>query len=366
MKVLVISNYNAKHTVRPEAEIFIDLHQLGVEVEIMTYEGSYYAKKFKENGIRVIDFHPEKKFSRKESDFIRKHLKEGRHDILHLFNSKSTITGIRAAKSLPVKVVLYRGYEGNIKWYDPTCYLKYLHPRVDKIVCNAKSIENYINKQFKFQKNKNKAITINKGHDVDWYKTKPISRKELGISENALLLVNSANNRKMKGIPWLLEAMNQIPGNCNIHLLLLGRNMETKENLHILNKGKNVEKVHFLGFRKDALSVVAACDAFVLPSIMGESLTKAVVEAMSLSVAPIITDIPGNAELLVNGISGLVVPAKNSEAIKNAILMLYHDRELCESFGNQAKQHIKTQLNHEKTVKEMKKLYEELLQESKE
>jgi hypothetical protein len=71
MKILVISNYRPYHTARPEAEIFIGLAKLGLEIDIMTYGDAAYFEKFKEAGINVIDFHPEKKMDKGEIAFIR-------------------------------------------------------------------------------------------------------------------------------------------------------------------------------------------------------------------------------------------------------------------------------------------------------
>ena len=71
MKILVISNYRPYHTARPEAEIFIGLAKLGVEIDIMTYGDAAYFEKFKEAGINAIDFHPEKKMDKGEIAFIR-------------------------------------------------------------------------------------------------------------------------------------------------------------------------------------------------------------------------------------------------------------------------------------------------------
>ena len=360
IKVLVISNYKGYHESRPEASIFLGLAKLGFEIHIMTYGDCQLADEFREVGINVIDFHPEKKFDRKEITKIRDFVTEEKIDILHLFNSISTVNGIIAAKKLPVKVVLYRGYGGNIKWYDPTSYLKYLNPRVDKIVCNAKGIEEYIQGQLFFDKSK--TITINKGHNVEWYSSyKPIEiRKELGIPADSFLFVNVANNRKMKGIPYLLEAFNSIPEDLPVHLLLVGKNMDTKENLEILKANENKSKVHFLGFRRDAINITASCDAFVLSSIMGESITKAVVEAMALAVPPIITDIPGNRELAIHNESGLVVPAKNHEHLKDAMVQMYRDVDLRKRLGDGAKKRIENELSYKTTISKMKALYEDL------
>jgi len=211
-------------------------------------------------------------------------------------------------------------------------------------------------------KRENKAVTINKGHNIEWYQNCVAHdiRKELGLDKNAFLLVNVCNNRKMKGIPYLIKAMSMIDSDLDIHLLLIGNNMEDKENKAELGGNKNRDKIHILGFRNDTLSIVKACDCFVLPSIMGESITKSVIEAMSLGIAPIITDIPGNEELVVDGKSGLVVPSKNPTALYDAIMKLYSNHELRSEISINATQHIKENLDYTKTGEQMAMLYESL------
>lgn len=361
IKVLVISDYREYHTVRPEAEIFIGLAKMGFEIHIMTYKEAKYIHEFEAAGIKIIDFHPEKKLNRNEIRRIREVIIGEEIDIIHLFNSKAIINGIQAAKGLPVKVVLYRGYTGHIHWYDPAAYLKYLHPRVDKISCNSKGVEEQIQRQLFFDRRK--TITINKGHNTGWYEEyQPYDiRKELSIPENAFLLINVANNRKMKGIPYLLKAMSYLHEELPVHLLLVGRNMDSKRHLRIINQSEKKENVHILGFRKDVLNIVSACDVFVLPSIKGESITKSVIEAMSLGIAPIISDIPGNKELVINNESGIIFPSKNSKVLSQAIIKLYNNQTLCKELGKNAKMRIANHLNQKQTILNTKTLYEELI-----
>ena len=361
MKILVISNYRETISVRPEAELFIGLKKAGVDVEIMTYPDAGYVEKFKAAGIRVIGFHPERKLDKKEIKRIRKELIKGKYDILHLFNSKAIINGIQAAKGLPVKIVLYRGYTGNIHWYDPTAYLKYLHPRVDKIWCIAESIEKHIRWQLFF--NKNKPVTIHKGHDLNWYKNiEAIDRDKLKeIPSDGFWIINVANNRRMKGTGYLLEAMKYIPADLPIHLILVGRNLDHPKNMESVNNCPNKSNIHFLGYRTDVLNIVKASDAFVLSSLFGEATTKAVIEAMSLRTTPIITDIAGNKGLVVDGECGLVVPSKNPKAIAEAILKLFNDRSLCKKYGQQAEIHISDYFNIKITINKIKELYLSLL-----
>ena len=362
IRVLVISDYRSFHTVRPEAEIFIALAKKGLEITVMTFGDSAYVQLFREAGIDVIEFHPTKKLDKLEIQTIKDVLVKKKIDILHLFNSQAIINGIQAAKNLPVKIVLYRGYTGNIHWYDPSMYIKYLHPRVDAIQCNSVGVANLFKRQLFF--NKSKAYAINKGHRIEWYQdVKPADvRREFNIEENALVLINVANNRKMKGIPYLLKAMAMLDENLPIHLLLVGRDMDTTSNLSLINNSPAKSKVHFTGFRSDALSLVAGADVFVLSSLFGESITKAVIEAMSLGIPPIITDIPGNVELVENNKSGLIVKSKNPKELKDAIMKLYTNPELRKNLGIEAREHIKTKLNTENTAERVYAMYKELLE----
>jgi glycosyltransferase involved in cell wall biosynthesis len=360
IKILVISNYRSFHTVRPEAEIFIGLAKLGFDIHIMTYADADYWPYFEQVGIKMIPFHPEKKFDKKEISFIRDYLLKEKPAVLHLFNGPSTINGIQAAKGLPVKVALYRGYTGNIYWWDPTAYLKYLHPRVDITVCNSLGVEELIQRNCILVKKQ--TVTINKGHRIEWYASTEAAdlRKTFSLPEDSLVLVTVANNRRMKGVPYLLKAMQLLPADTPVYLLLIGKDMDTPGNKKILAKGPNGHKVFFTGFQKDPLALVKAADAFVLPSITGESITKSVIEAMALGTAPLITDIPGNRELVVDGENGLVVPAKDPKALSEAILKLYQQRKLCQVYGQKSVERIANVLHTDQTILQYQKLYTQL------
>ena len=82
---------------------------------------------------------------------------------------------------------------------------------------------------------------------------------------------------------------------------------------------------------------------------------------MSLEVAPIISDIAGNVELVEDGKSGLVFPSKNSKALSESILKLYNNRELCVQMGKNAKKHIENNLNYKQTIQKTKAMFEDLM-----
>ena len=167
-QILVVSNYRSVVSHRPEAEIFIALQKLGHSVTIMTYEDAVYIPRFREAGIDVIPHHPEKKKDPASVSLIEDTLFAKEIDCLFLFNNKSISNGIAASSSWTGHVILYRGCPGNIHWYDPTAYLKHLHPRVDYIICNSDAVKDHLDRALLWRKKKN--VVIRKGHDPAWYK----------------------------------------------------------------------------------------------------------------------------------------------------------------------------------------------------
>ena len=362
IKALIISDYRGKVSSRPEAELFIRLARKGMDITIMTFPEADYIEDFKDAGIKIINYHPEKKISLYAIRTIREELVKGNYNILHLFNRRSITNGILAARKLPVKVVLYRGYTGGIRWYEPSSYLKYLHPRVDKVMCLASSIEDLLHSQLFFKKSK--AVTINKGHLPEWYDhIKPANKKDLNIPENAFLITCVANSRKMKGVPYLMKATCIIPENLPIHIMLIGNNMDAKAIMSERDKSPYKNNIHIPGFRNDALNIVAGSDMFILPSIFGEATTKALIEALSLGKPTVTTSITGNRDLARHEISAYVVPPRNPEKLAEGIMKLYNDAQYRTQLGIKAKEFVQKNFHTDRTVEGVKKMYEDLVSE---
>ncbi len=359
MRVLIISDYRDTQAAKPEAEMMVRLKKRGVNLDIITFPNTAYQDTFKESGISVLDIHPTRKY---DSSFIKKLqelTRKNNYQIFYLFNSQAIINGILAALRLPVKVVLYRGYTGNIHWYDPMAYFKYLNPRVDKIVCIAQSIKDYLHRQLFFPKRK--AITINKGHDPSWYKNvETLDLSIFNIPKKAFVVACMGNARPFKGIKYLLQATHQLGNTPNLHLVLIGRDMNKGRLQKLLENSPMSDRIHVTGWRNDVLSILSACDVFILPSIGGEAITKSLIEAMSMGVAPIITNISGNKELVINEVNGLVVPSKSPLALTTAMEHLYNHPEEVKIYSVKAKEHIAKEFHIDRTVKEIMELFESL------
>lgn len=362
MRILVISDYDENYNaVRPEGELLIGLHQAGADVQVMTYGDTPFARHFREAGMRVIDYHPQKKFSGEAVARIRKEIISQDRQILHLFNNKAIINGLRAAKGLPVKVALYRGYTGNIHWWDPTNYLSYLHPRVDAITCVSDAVKEVFDKQLFFPAGK--AVTVSKGHNPGWYAD--VAKGDLsafGFPENAVITSVVANARRMKGIPHLLDAIELLPKDSPAYFLLIGRGLDDRATLATLRKKGIQDRVVFAGFRKDVLSLVKACDLSLLPSVKGEGLSKVLLESLFLGLPTIMTDIGGNRGLAIDGQTGLVIPPRDPVAMAEAINTLVDDPELRAKMGAAGKAYVQENYTVKRSVRELMAVYEGLLE----
>lgn len=360
MKILVLSNYQHELTTRPEAEIFVGLKERGHEITVMTMPDAEYIKRFESKGINVIQFYPAKKRDKQSIQFIRNELQQGNYDIFQMYASVGYLNGIPAAKALPVKVVLYRGFTGHIHWYDPSIYFKYFHPRVDGVVCNAKAIERLFKKNAPWAKDKFKAIR--KGHRVEWYeKNETTDLSSFGITSKDLTFVCVANERPMKGIKYLLKATYLLDPKSPFHLLLVGNGMQRGELKELYERSPLKEKIHILGYREDVVNIVSACDVFVLASLWGESITKSVIQAMAMKTAPLITDIPGNEALVQHGKSGLVVKKASAKALADGIKTFLKKPDLTKEYGEKAYERITNEFTVAQTVEEYEKFYNSLL-----
>ncbi|MFK8056892.1 MAG: glycosyltransferase family 4 protein [Saprospiraceae bacterium] len=350
-RILVVSYYGHAASTRPEAEIYLSLKKLGYDITVITHGESEYVTRFRESGIKVLFGHPVKRRDEEGTAIIRNELLAHDYDVLMLYNSRSIANGVRAAKGLPVKVAVYRGCAADVNWYDPFNYLKILNPRVDAILCNNVGVQRHI------QANKfGQDITtvVNKGHDLAWYEgIEPIDKTTIGVPADAPMLICVANASKFKGVPYLLAAMGQIDPTLNVHLVLCGRRMDTEEHRTLAKASGYPERIIYPGFRDDVYRLVAAADVKVLPSVRGESLTKAAVEAMSLGTTLLLTDLPGNEELVTHGESGWKVPPRDSKALAVAIEKLVQDSSLRQNLAAAALQRLAGPLSHKTTVENM-------------
>lgn len=306
-------------------------------------------------GIPVIDYVPKHKLDRRTVRFIRDTLVAGQHDIVHLFNNKAIANGVQAARNLPVKVITYRGQTGNLHKYDPFCWLTHLNPRIDRIICVADAVRDYLRE---LRPDPEHVVTVYKGHDLAWYQDEPADLSGFGIPPGEFVVAAIANYRPRKGIEVLIEAMRHLTSSAPVRVLLVGGGMDNAKLRKQIDASPMRDRIHIAGFRSDACAIVAACDCAVLASTKREGLPKTVIEAMVNSVPAVVTDTGGSAELVVDGETGFVVPVEDARELGRAIQYLCEHPAEATAMGRKARTRIDTHFNIRATIAETRAVYE--------
>ena len=189
----------------------------------------------------------------------------------------------------------------------------------------------------------------------------PLSRAELGIPNDAFVVMFVGRLDLQKGLYDLIEAFEsmsvRIPES---HLLIVGKGpLERKLRDRILQKSF-AEKIHFTGWRDDVPCLLKTADLFVLASHW-EGMPNVVLEAMAAGIPVVSTDVEGIGQLVEDGVSGLVVPSRNPKAFSDAMVVLASDPARCARLSNAAYQRVAQYFSVGSMVDHYESLYERLL-----
>lgn len=208
------------------------------------------------------------------------------------------------------------------------------------------------------------AETLYHGIDPEQIQVTPDGvRSELGIPANAPVVGTVGNFRINKGHIYAVRAISRVREQLpNVRLVLVGMGpREAHLRREVARLGLK-ESVVFTGPRADAPRVASAFDLFVVPSYE-EGLSIALVEAMTLGKASVVTRVGGLPEVVHDGSEGLIVPARDPDELARGILKLLIDDGLRERMGEAAKRRAAA-FHIDKAVRRMEDVYEKLLAES--
>ena len=119
--------------------------------------------------------------------------------------------------------------------------------------------------------------------------------------------------------------------------------------------------VIFTGWRTDVSRILRCLDVFVLPSL-NEGLPRAILEAMAVGLPVVATRAGGNAELVRDGETGLLVPPADVAALAGAIARLLADPELALRMGRRGQERIETHFSLRASVRGVETVMEALLE----
>ncbi len=183
-------------------------------------------------------------------------------------------------------------------------------------------------------------------------------RTELGDSRDGLVLLTMASLVRRKGIDVLIEAL-KLAGGLEATLWICGQGpaeQDLRERAAPLG-----ERVRFLGWREDKRDLLAAADIFVLPS-RREGVGVAALEAMAAGLPVVASKVGGLGQVIVDGMSGLLVPPEDPRALADALARLGEDADLRRELGARASERAEAEFSATQQARAYHAVYSEILE----
>lgn len=186
------------------------------------------------------------------------------------------------------------------------------------------------------------------------------------FTDPALWLVGTVGRMQtVKAQPILAQAfvsvLRQRPAlRDTLRLVMVGDGSLRAECLAILQQG-GVDHLAWLpGARDDVPDVMRGLDCFVLPSL-AEGISNTILEAMACGLPVLATRVGASAELLVDGQTGVLVPAGDAAALCAGVMRLAGDTKAARAMGRAGRQRIEQRFSLPAMVAAYESVYERVL-----
>lgn len=187
------------------------------------------------------------------------------------------------------------------------------------------------------------------------------ARREFGIPADAPVVGIVARLHPVKAIDLLFAALAEVRKELPaVRLLIVGDGPMRGELQELADRMGLADSVVFAGFRRDVPRLIWAIDVGVLCSHQ-EGLPTALLEYMSARKPVVATCVGGNPEVVVNRVTGLLVPAGEALPLAAALTEVLTHPQRARAMGEAGKERADTVFSVETIVRQIEALYMELL-----
>lgn len=184
-------------------------------------------------------------------------------------------------------------------------------------------------------------------------------REEIGLNNDDIVVVYTGRIIEDKGLSYALDAFDEI-NNSNIKFLLVGKGTDEEFYKEKYRELVEARKVFFMGERSDVFDVLAASDIFLFPTLH-ENLSNSLLEACTMGLTIIASDVGGNPEVITNNFDGVLIPTRDKSAIIEAVNELAGNYEKRKLYGNRIMNKMEESFSSDVIYAKLDKLYKEVL-----
>lgn len=295
---------------------------------------------------------------------LRTALKRFRPEICQSFlfaaNSYLRLPGVVPAKS---RIIVSERCVDSWKSSWQLCMDRLLVRRMDQMTANSESVADFYRNTVGVPREKLTVIpnaVVMRQPDY----SREQALQKLGLkSEHRVIGFSGrlAPQKRLHDVIWAFQLLHQVAD--HVRLVLIGDGPERSALAELARRMGCRDKVVFAEHRHDAFSLLSAIDVFTLASEF-EGMSNSLMEAMSLGIPCVASDIAPNRELITHRESGLLFPCGDAPMLTKAWIDVLNNPDLGVSLGNAAKQRIQTHHQLSSLVERHLELYRRLLQPS--
>jgi glycosyltransferase involved in cell wall biosynthesis len=345
----------------------LDTSRFGVEVACLRRFGALLPE-MEATGVPITEYKTTSLYNHvavwNQMRFVH-HLRKRKVGIVHAYGFHSNVFAIPPARLAGAAAVL-----ASIR--DTGEHLTPMQRRVEKLFCriadcvvtNAEAVRNRLTRE---GYNAEKIVVIHNGIELTRYARKPAElglHRELGVPSNTPLVAVFARLNELKGIEYFLQAVAGLIGRFNtVRFLIVGDGASRVELERYAAHLGLQQHVVFLGFRLDVPTLLSEISVSVLPTL-SEGLSNSLLEAMAASVPVVATKVGGNSEVVQGGVTGILVPPRDADALARAIGQFLEQPSLAAKFGLAGRERVRKQFALERMTQATERLYEGLMERS--
>lgn len=221
---------------------------------------------------------------------------------------------------------------------------------------------------------KNTAVQLGSSPDkilkFPWFNIKEITPKETRNRirqeldwQTSTIVYCARNHEPIYRVQDLIEAIPQIiQKQPDTRFLILGEGSLTpilKERTKELSINNHVKFVGAVP-RQRAIDYLNASDIYVSTSL-SDGTSANLLEAMTLSIPAVVTDIPGNKEWITDNQNGILTPTRNPTTLAQKILQLIENKERAKQLAKNARETAQKKVNWQKNMQALDNLIQKLI-----
>lgn len=195
-------------------------------------------------------------------------------------------------------------------------------------------------------------------------------RKKKKTGRKTIVSIGSGLVEK-KGIPYLIEACRILHNRGHkLKCLIIGsdRSGDVLSRMKILVDSielSGIVELHGAVTSEEALRTVSRANVFVLPSIEAlngdkDGIPVSLMEALGIGIPCISTCVSGIPELIEDGVNGLLVPQRDSEALADAIEKIFQDSAFSDKLAEKGRKTIREKFSLQGYVDKLLKFWESI------